>query len=269
MLLGIAALSSPSTREHAHSGLRGRIFHRGSAAAPLFISAFGAGSIAAAFGIGRMFRRAEADLRLGAPDPGPDGRGMTAFALSPAFWLAHAALFVAGAGSLATITLFTTGIQQRVRTACGARSWPSGRSAPWGCASPRGSWTGSWATRRPARGRPADAGPARPGRGPGPVAPPPFAAGPSPPAWSSRMNQPKFFATRAEWRAWLERHHAEDAELVVGFHKWAAAGQHLPTRVRRGGAVLRLDRRGAPPHRRDQLLHAVHAPPAEDATGAR
>ena len=30
---------------------------------------------------------------------------------------------------------------------------------------------------------------------------------------------PKFFATPAKWRAWLERHHASAAELWVGFHK--------------------------------------------------
>lgn len=115
MLLGIAALAvSLDPVNTLTPAFAVRIFHRGSAAAPLFISAFGAGSIAAAFGIGRMFRRAEADLRLGALTLAVMGVGMTAFALSPLFWLAHAALFVAGVGSLATITLFTTGIQQRV-----------------------------------------------------------------------------------------------------------------------------------------------------------
>ena len=29
----------------------------------------------------------------------------------------------------------------------------------------------------------------------------------------------RFFATAAEWRAWLEQHHATEDELVVGFHK--------------------------------------------------
>ena len=29
----------------------------------------------------------------------------------------------------------------------------------------------------------------------------------------------RFFATAAEWRAWLEEHHATEDELVVGFHK--------------------------------------------------
>ncbi len=28
-----------------------------------------------------------------------------------------------------------------------------------------------------------------------------------------------FFATPAEWRAWLEQHHAQERELWVGFHK--------------------------------------------------
>jgi uncharacterized protein YdeI (YjbR/CyaY-like superfamily) len=30
---------------------------------------------------------------------------------------------------------------------------------------------------------------------------------------------PAFFATPAEFRAWLERHHADRRELLVGFHK--------------------------------------------------
>ena len=30
---------------------------------------------------------------------------------------------------------------------------------------------------------------------------------------------PKFFATPAEWRAWLERHHAQSEEILVGFYK--------------------------------------------------
>jgi uncharacterized protein YdeI (YjbR/CyaY-like superfamily) len=33
------------------------------------------------------------------------------------------------------------------------------------------------------------------------------------------MSEPRFFATRAKWRAWLERNHAKKTELVVGFHK--------------------------------------------------
>jgi uncharacterized protein YdeI (YjbR/CyaY-like superfamily) len=31
--------------------------------------------------------------------------------------------------------------------------------------------------------------------------------------------EPTFFATPADFRAWLERHHASDGELIVGFHK--------------------------------------------------
>lgn len=31
--------------------------------------------------------------------------------------------------------------------------------------------------------------------------------------------KPKFFATPADFRAWLEKHHATKTELVVGFHK--------------------------------------------------
>ena len=30
---------------------------------------------------------------------------------------------------------------------------------------------------------------------------------------------PTFFASPAEWRKWLEKHHASRAELLVGFHK--------------------------------------------------
>ena len=30
---------------------------------------------------------------------------------------------------------------------------------------------------------------------------------------------PKFFTTPAAWRAWLEKHHATEAELWVGYHK--------------------------------------------------
>lgn len=30
---------------------------------------------------------------------------------------------------------------------------------------------------------------------------------------------PKFFATQAEWRKWLEKNHARSSELFVGFHK--------------------------------------------------
>lgn len=38
------------------------------------------------------------------------------------------------------------------------------------------------------------------------------------------MSEPRFFRTQAEWRKWLERHHATATEQVVGFHK-AASGR--------------------------------------------
>lgn len=31
--------------------------------------------------------------------------------------------------------------------------------------------------------------------------------------------KPTFFATPAEWRSWLEKHHARESELLVGFYK--------------------------------------------------
>src|SRR6201994_5024445 len=34
--------------------------------------------------------------------------------------------------------------------------------------------------------------------------------------------QPKFFKTPAEWRAWLEEHHGQQKELLVGFYKKAS-----------------------------------------------
>jgi uncharacterized protein YdeI (YjbR/CyaY-like superfamily) len=36
---------------------------------------------------------------------------------------------------------------------------------------------------------------------------------------STTTAAPRFFATAAAFRAWLERHHASAAELLVGFHK--------------------------------------------------
>jgi uncharacterized protein YdeI (YjbR/CyaY-like superfamily) len=41
------------------------------------------------------------------------------------------------------------------------------------------------------------------------------------------MDQPRFFATPAEFRAWLERHHADTSELTVGFHKKASGKQSI------------------------------------------
>ncbi len=39
------------------------------------------------------------------------------------------------------------------------------------------------------------------------------------PSKPSTSPQPKFFATLADWRAWLEKHHADTEELWVGFFK--------------------------------------------------
>jgi uncharacterized protein YdeI (YjbR/CyaY-like superfamily) len=39
------------------------------------------------------------------------------------------------------------------------------------------------------------------------------------PAKSSRKPSPKFFETPSAWRSWLEKHHADQTELLVGFHK--------------------------------------------------
>jgi uncharacterized protein YdeI (YjbR/CyaY-like superfamily) len=39
------------------------------------------------------------------------------------------------------------------------------------------------------------------------------------PAKSSSKPSPKFFATPSAWRDWLEKHHADHSELLVGFHK--------------------------------------------------
>ena len=34
--------------------------------------------------------------------------------------------------------------------------------------------------------------------------------------------QPRFFATPADFRAWLQEHHADTRELLVGFYKKAS-----------------------------------------------
>ena len=39
------------------------------------------------------------------------------------------------------------------------------------------------------------------------------------PSKSLKEPPPKFFATLPEWRAWLEKHHADKQELWVGFYK--------------------------------------------------
>jgi uncharacterized protein YdeI (YjbR/CyaY-like superfamily) len=36
---------------------------------------------------------------------------------------------------------------------------------------------------------------------------------------SLKVMEPKFFAAPAGWRRWLEKHHAQQTELLVGFHK--------------------------------------------------
>ena len=33
------------------------------------------------------------------------------------------------------------------------------------------------------------------------------------------MNKPRFFKSQKEWRAWLQKNHACETELVIGFHK--------------------------------------------------
>ena len=33
------------------------------------------------------------------------------------------------------------------------------------------------------------------------------------------MSEPVFFASAAEWRAWLEANHAKATEMLFGFHK--------------------------------------------------
>jgi MFS family permease len=97
------------------------VFHRSSAAAPVFLLAFGLGSILAAAGLGRLFRRPQADPRQGVLAMLVTGAGIAGFALSPVYEAALAAAALAGAGSLASITLFTTGIQQRVPEAIRGR----------------------------------------------------------------------------------------------------------------------------------------------------
>jgi len=39
------------------------------------------------------------------------------------------------------------------------------------------------------------------------------------PVQKRKEPQPQFFASAAEWRAWLEKHHADMPELWVGFYK--------------------------------------------------
>ena len=39
------------------------------------------------------------------------------------------------------------------------------------------------------------------------------------PTKASRETRPKFFSSPTEWRAWLEKHHAQRQQLWVGFYK--------------------------------------------------
>ena len=77
-----------------------------------------------------------------------------------------------------------------------------------------------------------------------------------------------FFSSAAEFRAWLEVHHATSSGLWLGFLRAAVAreaGAKAGLRTSgggRAGAVLRLDRRPAPAARRAHPRRLVHAPPA-------
>src|SRR3978361_1432063 len=48
---------------------------------------------------------------------------------------------------------------------------------------------------------------------------------------------PRFFATAALWRKWLEKHHAVETELLVGFYK-RGSGQPSMTWPESVGAAL-------------------------------
>lgn len=47
------------------------------------------------------------------------------------------------------------------------------------------------------------------------------------------MSEPRFFRRRQDFRRWLEKHHATETELLVGFHKVGSglAGMPLPEAV--------------------------------------
>jgi uncharacterized protein YdeI (YjbR/CyaY-like superfamily) len=53
---------------------------------------------------------------------------------------------------------------------------------------------------------------------------------------------PKFFATPAAWRDWLEKHHDTHTELLVGFYKKDSGKPSITWPESVDGAVLRLDR---------------------------
>ena len=44
---------------------------------------------------------------------------------------------------------------------------------------------------------------------------------------SKRLHKPRFFATPAAFRAWLEAHHTTTAELIVGFRKKSAGKPNI------------------------------------------
>ena len=84
------------------------------------------------------------------------------------------------------------------------------------------------------------------------------------------MSGPRFFATPADFRAWLEKNHAKERELLVGFDERA---EHHVARVGRRGALLRLDRRRwfeaqAPSHQR-AALHWVTSAKREETREKR
>ncbi|HYU57277.1 MAG TPA: MFS transporter, partial [Actinomycetota bacterium] len=95
-------------------GFARRVFGHSGAAAPVLMAAFGVGSVLSAAFLGRMFRRPEANVRRGSATLFLLGAGMAGFALSPTFEVGVAMLLVAGLGSLSSVTLFTTGLQQIV-----------------------------------------------------------------------------------------------------------------------------------------------------------
>ena len=39
----------------------------------------------------------------------------------------------------------------------------------------------------------------------------------------ARVDEPRFFTSQKDWRAWLEKNHASKTEVIVGYHKGAAA----------------------------------------------
>jgi hypothetical protein len=55
-----------------------------------------------------------------------------------------------------------------------------------------------------------------------------------------------FFETPTDLRAWLKQHHATADELLIGFYKKGGQGGHHLRPGAGRGALLRLDRRGAP-----------------------